>query len=400
MAFVPFPGVKNTHRPSFSLFDLGFRPFFLGASVFACLTITLWMAVYVFQLSLPLQNLSPSQWHAHEMIYGYSMAVIAGFLLTAVRNWTQIQTPQGRPLIVLFSLWLTARILFFFGTRFVLPAAILDLCFILFLTVAILYPIIKARQWHQLEVVAKLLFLAVGQVVFYLGVWGHLQRGVYWGLYGGLYLLIGLVMMMGARLIPNFIQNGVGYHVELHHPKWIAVISLLLYLMFFISELFLNRDNFTSIVSAGLFVVITIRLIGWHTYGIWKKPLLWSLFLSFIFIDIGFLLFATRPFLGLAKVIPMHAMAFGGIGLVTMGMMARVALGHSGRNIHEAPRTVFYSCAALALGAIVRVGVSVIDAGHYSNWVGVAQALWILGFLLFVYSYAPILIGPDVEKQG
>jgi uncharacterized protein involved in response to NO len=114
VAFVPFPGVKNTHRPSFSLFDLGFRPFFLGASVFACLTIALWMAVYVFQLSLPLQNLSPSQWHAHEMIYGYSMAVIAGFLLTAVRNWTQIQTPRGGPLIVLFSLWWTARILFFF----------------------------------------------------------------------------------------------------------------------------------------------------------------------------------------------------------------------------------------------------------------------------------------------
>jgi uncharacterized protein involved in response to NO len=377
------------------LFTLGFRPFFLGASIFSAITIGLWMAIYVFHFSLPLENLTPSQWHAHEMIYGYSLAVIAGFLLTAVRNWTQIQTPRGVPLFILFSLWAAARVLFLFGTKYILAAAFLDLSFMLFLTAAVLHPIIKTRQWRQIAVVAKLVFLALGHVVFYLGVAGAVERGVYWGLYGGLYLVIGLIMTMGARVIPSFIQNGVDADVELYNPRWVGIASLLLYLFFFISELFLTNEYLTASLAAGLFAVTTFRLFGWHTPGIWKKPLLWSLYLSLAFIDLGFLLFSIRPFLGLAKFIPMHAMAFGGIGLVTIGMMARVSLGHSGRSIHNVPRTLSYSCAAIALGAVVRVGVSVIDATRYANWIAVAQTLWVFGFLLFVFSYAPILIGPD-----
>ncbi len=360
------------------------------------------MAVYVFQLPLPLHHLSSSQWHAHEMIYGYSMAVIAGFLLTAVRNWTQIQTPSGPPLMLLFSLWATPRILFLFGTTYIFIGAVLDLVFMLFLTGAVLYPIIKVKQWRQLGVMAKLIFLAGGQLLFLLGVGGYVERGVYWSLYGGLYLVIGLIMTIGARIIPNFIQNGVGYEVELYNGKWSGMASLLLYLLFFVSEMFLSKENLTAWISGGLFVVTTVRLLGWHTAGLWKKPLLWSLFLAFIFIDIGFLLFVVRPFLGLAKFIPMHAMAFGGIGLITLGMMARVSLGHSGRSIQNPPKTLVYSCVAIALGAIVRVGVSVIDAEHYATWMAVAQSCWIFGFLLFVISYAPILTAPDAirTKQG
>ncbi len=157
--------------------------------------------------------------------------------------------------------------------------------------------------------------------------------------------------------------------------------------------------NLTATVSAGLFVVTTVRLIGWHTPGLWKKPLLWSLYMAFVFIDVGFLLFAARPFLGLGAVIPIHAMAFGGVGLATIGMMSRVSLGHSGRNINKPPRTVAYAFLALALGAVVRVGVSVIDAGRYTKWIGVAQALWIIGFLFFVFSYASILTGPDAIRE-
>lgn len=395
MPLLSIRGLKVPSQPRFPFLSLGFRPFFLGASVFGIATIAYWMAVYVFRLPLPLSNLSSSQWHAHEMIYGYSMAVIAGFLLTAVRNWTQIPTTRGAWLLVLFSAWAAARVFYFFGTKLVLLAALFDLFFMVFLTAAVLSPIIRAKQWGQSAVVAKLIFLAVGHVSFYLGVWGKIEQGVYWGIYGGLYLVIGLIMTMGARIMPLFIQNGVGYEVRLFHPKWLGFASLLLFLVFFVSELFLGREDLTTVVAASLFLVTTARLIGWHTAGVWKKPLLWSLYLSFVFIDIGFLLFAVRPFLGLGAVIPVHAMAFGGIGLVTIGMMARVALGHSRRNINKPPKVVFYSFLALVLGAIVRVGVSVIDAGHYMTWIAVAQALWMIGFLLFVFAYAPILIGPD-----
>ena len=397
VARLTISNARSTPQSRFPLVTLGFRPFFLGASLFSVVTIALWMAVYVFGLVLPLENLTPSQWHAHEMIYGYSMAVIAGFLLTAVRNWTRIQTPSGTPLMALFSLWAAPRILFLFGTTYVFIAAILDLLFMLLLTGAVLFPIIKVKQWRQAGVMAKLIFLAGGHVMFFLGIGGYVERGVYWSLYGGLYLVIGLIMTMGARIIPTFIQNGVGYEVELYNAKWLGITSLLLYLVFFVSEMFLSKESLTAWVSAGLFVVTTIRLLGWHTAGLWKKPLLWSLFLAFIFIDAGFLLFAVRPFLGLAKFIPMHAMAFGGIGLITLGMMARVSLGHSGRSIHNPPKILLYSFLAIALGAMVRVGVSVIDAGHYSTWMAVAQSCWVLGFVLFVVPYAPILVGPDIE---
>ena len=397
MTRLTISSARSTPRSRYSLLTLGFRPFFLGASLFAVVTIALWMAVYVFGVALPLENLTPSQWHAHEMIYGYSMAVIAGFLLTAVGNWTHIQTPSGPPLMLLFSLWAAPRILFLFGTTHVFTAAVLDLVFMLFLTNAVLSPIIRVKQWRQTGMMAKLIFLAVGQILFLLGVGGYVERGVYWSLYGGLYLVIGLIMTMGARIIPNFIQSGVGYEVKLYNGQWLGMASLLFYLVFFFSEMFLSNKYLTAWVSGGLFVVTAVRLWGWHTTGLWKKPLLWSLFLAFVFIDIGFLLFAVRPFLGLAKFIPMHAMAFGGIGLITLGMMARVSLGHSGRNIHNPPKTLVYSCLLIALGAVVRIGVSVIDAGHYSMWTAVAQSCWILGFGLFVHSHAPILIGPDAE---
>jgi uncharacterized protein involved in response to NO len=388
----------NVTRSGPAVFTLGFRPFFLGASVFATVTIALWMAMYVFGFGLPLEYLTPPQWHAHEMIYGYCVAVIAGFLLTAVTNWTQIPTPRGGPLMALYGLWVIPRILFLFGTKFVFIAAVFDLVFMVLLTGAVLSPIVKVKQWRQAGVMAKLIFLAGGHLLFLLGIAGILERGVYWSLYGGLYLVIGLIMTMGARIIPTFIENGVGYSVELYRGKWLGVMSLLLYLIFFVSELFLSSESLTVWTSGALFVVTTIRLWGWHTAGLWKKPLLWSLFLAFIFIDIGFLLFAVRPLLGTAKFIPMHSMAFGGIGLITLGMMARVSLGHSGRNIQAPPRTLPYAAGAIAVGAVIRVGVAVLDAGHYSQWIAAAQVLWILGFLLFLISYAPILLQPDAKR--
>jgi uncharacterized protein involved in response to NO len=390
---------KQAARPDFAFLSLGFRPFFLGASVFSALTIGLWMAVYVFQLSLPLTTLSSSQWHAHEMIYGYGMAVIAGFLLTAVRNWTGLPTPQGGRLAVLFGLWAGARGLYFMGTRFIALAACLDVLFVVALTVVILTRLVRARQWRQTAVGAKLLFLTIGNIVFYLGATGRLDEGIYWGLYGGLYLIISLIMTMGARIIPGFVQNGVGYEVELANPKWVNITSLVLFLFFFIAELFVRNPPLTAMAASGLFVVTSIRLVGWHTPGIWKKPLLWSLYLSFVFIDAGFLLFALSPFFGFSRLIAVHAMTVGGIGLITMGMMARVSLGHSGRSIHNPPSVVAYAFAGLVVGVINRVLFPLIWPASYVTWIAIAQGIWVVSFVLFAISYMPIWCKSGVGKS-
>ncbi|MCB1777391.1 MAG: NnrS family protein [Candidatus Competibacteraceae bacterium] len=382
-----------------ALFNLGFRPFFLGAGVFAILAMALWMGVYLFQLPLPITRISYFQWHAHEMIYGFSLAVIAGFLLTAVKNWTGIQTLHGFGLLTLFALWALPRILFLFGTRFILVAAMLDLVFVMALTGAVMTPVIKARQWRQTGIMAKLALFIVTSGFFYLGITGALPQGVYWSLYGGLYLIIGLILAMGRRVIPFFIEVGVGYPVKPFNAKWIDGSSLALYLAFFVVEVFMQVRWLSALLAAGLFIISSIRLIGWHTPGIWKKPLLWSLFIALLFIDLGFLLVALSRFLHLSPLPVIHAFSYGGIGLMTLSMMARVSLGHTGRNVQEPPRAMTLAFAALIIGALVRVFLPLIAPTYYLSWIALSQILWIMAFAIFTILYAPILIKPRVDGQ-
>lgn len=339
------------------------------------------------------------QWHAHEMIYGYSVAVIAGFLLTAVKNWTGIQTVHGLPLALIFCLWLIARILFLFGSQFINIAAIFDSLFIVAVIIAAASPIIQARNWKQLGILSKLVLLAVFNSFFYFGYAGILEQGLHWGIYGGLYLVIGLILTLGGRVIPFFTEGGVGYEVKLYNPKWTTLSGLLIFLVFFISELFLHNKNITGVASLGLFIVYSIRLIGWYTYGIWEKPLLWSLHIAMLFINVGFLLFALSAFTDISKFIAIHALAYGGIGVITLAMMARVALGHTGRNINEPPAVVKYLFITIILGAIVRVFFPMLLPEQYLIWIISSQALWLIAFLLFVITYAPILVTARIDNQ-
>ncbi len=391
--------ITNNTSSNFALFNLGFRIFFLGASIYSIVAILFWMGIYAFKISIPINGITTFQWHAHEMIFGYSLAVISGFLLTAVKNWTGIQTVHGLPLFGIFCLWLIARILFLFGSTYIEIAAIFDLLFIFSVIIAIAAPIVQSKNWKQLGILSKLVFLAAANACFYSGYAGILEQGLLWGIYGGLFLVIGLILTLGSRVIPFFIQNGVGYPVELYNPKWVTLVGLLTFLVFFISELFLHNETLTGITSAALCIVYSIRLVGWYTPGIWKKPLLWSLYSAMFFIVTGFLLFALSVYAGTSKFLAIHALAYGGIGTVTLGMMARVAVGHTGRNINEPPATVKYIMFAIVIGAILRVFFPLILPEYYLNWIMASQALWLVAFSLFVFSYAPILIKPRIDGQ-
>ncbi len=382
-----------------ALFNLGFRPFFLGAGIFAILSITLWMGVYLFQFPLLITKISHIQWHGHEMIYGFSMAVIAGFLLTAVKNWTGVQTLHGSNLFALFSLWMSGRILFLFGERFILIAAILDTLFLIGLTIAVAYPIVKVKQWKQMIILTQLALFVATSSFFGLGVAGIVEHGVYWSLYGGLYLIIGLILIMGRRVIPFFIEVGVGYPVKLFNSRWLDLSSLALYLGFFITAVLMMNQQWSAFFAAALFVATSIRLLGWHTVGIWKKPLLWSLFIAFSFIDLGFLLIALSPVLNLPIMPVIHAFSFGGIGLITLSMMARVCLGHTGRNVQNPPRAMAFAFLALIVGTVVRVIFPLINSSAYLTWIAVSQILWITAFLIFVVIYSPMLIKPRIDGQ-
>jgi len=395
------PVIEKNPMPSsdFALFNLGFRPFFLGASVFSLFSVLLWMGVFVFQLPLQFKEINMYQWHAHEMVYGYSVAVISGFLLTAVKNWTGEQTLYGPKLCGLFLLWVVARILFLFGTLFIFIAAFFDMLFMLCLISAIAFPIVKTRQWRQTGILAKLVLLTIGNGLFYLGAAGLIEQGVFWGIYGGLLLIIALILTLGRRVIPFFIEGGVGYPVQLVNYKWIDRLSLVLLLAFFIFFVFIGNRQVSATISLALFFITTIRLFGWYTPGIWKKPLLWSLFISFIFIDIGFLLFAVSDLLNQPIMLAFHAFSYGGIGIVTLAMMSRVSLGHTGRNIQSPPKVLTLSFVLLVLGGLFRVFLPIIDMNHYVTWILLSQILWSVAYLIFVIAYANILIKPRIDGQ-
>lgn len=391
--------IANTPHSDFALFNMGFRVFFLGATVYSIVTILFWMGLFAFNLSLPISGLSASQWHAHEMVFGYAMAVIAGFLLTAVKNWTGIQTVHGFPLALMFCLWLIARLLFLFGSTYIHIAAVFDLLFVVSVIVAAAYPVVKSRNWKQLGILAKLVLLAVANLSFYLGFTGVLEQGLDWGVYGGLYLVVGLILTLGSRVVPFFIQGGIEKPVKLYNPKWITLLGLVIFLVFFISELFLHDRNITGISSTVLFILYSIRLVGWYTSGIWKKPLLWSLYLAMLFIVVGFLLFALSVYADISQFLAIHAFAYGGIGIMTVSMMARVSLGHTGRNINEPPRMVKYVLILLLVGAVLRVFLPLVSPYYYMIWIISSQLVWLIAFIMFAITYAPILIKSRIDGQ-
>lgn len=384
---------------NFALFDLGFRPFFLGAALFAVLSITVWIASYLTGFSLQIKSISAMQWHAHEMLYGYGLAVIAGFLLTAVKNWTGMQTLHGKPLIGLFALWASARLLMLTGTSFLLLAALLDLLFGLILLVAVCSPIVKARQWKQLAAVSKLLLIIVGNTLFYLGAAGYFEHGVYLSIYGGVYLIISLILIIGRRVIPFFIERGVAVPVKLKQSRLLDISVLVFFIVLFINELFFSVASITIFSAGLLFFVNGLRLFNWHTPSLWKIPLLWSLYLSSWLINLGFLMLVLQYSMPFPGVLAIHLFAIGGIGLMTVAMMARVSLGHTGRNIREPSPLVSYALVLLVVSTIFRALMPLIDAQLYVWWVSLAAGCWVIAFLLFLKVYFAILISPRIDGQ-
>lgn len=385
----------NTSKKD-SFLSQGFRIFFLGGTIFSILSVFLWMLFYIMEFPLPGAVDFPAvKWHAHEMIYGFCMAVIAGFLLTAVTNWTGKETLSNLKLVILFILWLLARILILFGKNFILITTICDLLFMLYLTYAIALPIIQAKQWKQIGILSKIILLFAGNLSFYLGAMGYLTQGINWSIYGGLYLVIGLIITMGRRVIPAFIENGVGYSVKIFNSKLIDRLSLILFLAFFIVEVFLSNKNILPYITGSLFLITSIRLYYWHTAGIWKKPLLWSLFVAFIFIDSGFLLFTLSAFQLLPQMLAIHAFSFGGIGLITLSMMSRVSLGHTAnRSIHNPPALIRYAFFCIIAGGVTRVFFPLFSMQHYFIWILTSQILWMIAFGIFIISYALLLCSP------
>jgi uncharacterized protein involved in response to NO len=293
-----------------------------------------------------------------------------------------------------------ARLMPFVNATWSLPLmALFDLSFALWLCIDILRAIVKARQWPQLGVLSKVVLMLLGNVFYYLGVSGHLTNGVQWGLYTGLYIILSMVLLMGRRVIPFFIEKGVGYPVELKNRKWLDMSSLVLMLVFWIADVFFADPWVTALVATILAMLHAVRLAGWYTPGIWKKPLLWILYLAYIWIIVGFAMRALGVLGFLNPLLAVHAFAYGGIAMITLGMMARVSLGHTGRNVFDPPAILTPIFLLLFIGSLMRVVMPLLVPQWYNEWIGAAQILWIIPFAMFAWIYAPMLIKPRVDGR-
>lgn len=387
-------------RQSIAVFNLGFRPFFAGAAVHAVVAMLVWMCIYLFGAQPLPAGLPAVAWHAHEMIYGYSIAVIAGFLLTAVRNWTGVQTLRGFPLALLFAVWALARLAPFVnmpGGRYVM--ALLDLGFMIFLLIAVVTPIVRVKQWRQLGIASKLVLLGLGNAWFYAGLFGWSGSGTRAGLYMGLYLIIALILTMGRRLIPFFTERGLDYPVALKNRRWLDVTSLLLFVLFLVLDVFTGSRQAAALTAVVLFGLHAVRLYGWFTPGILRHPLLWSLHAGYGFIVAGFALYAATVYYGVSPFLSVHAFAVGGLSVISLSMMARVSLGHTGRNVRQPPKAVVYILLALSVAAVIRVFLPLLGLEHYRLWIAGSQIFWILAFTGFLAVYFPILLRPRIDGQ-
>ncbi len=369
---------------------MGFRPLFLAASLSAVLLMLLWLINYQQNMHLS-TNISAQLWHAHEMIFGYTVAVIIGFLLTATTNWTKLTTLQGWPLLILFLIWLIARIIFIIGNITPLLQAIIDTSFLFIAAIAIALPIITTTSWQHIGIVAKIILMFCAHLVFYLGVLGIIDNGVLIGIYSAFYLILSLIFVMMRRVVPFFIERAL--NVKIKNYRYLDISSLVLFIIYVALALFIQTD-IIFIVALLLTIVHSIRLILWHHIKIWQKPLLWSLYVAYIFLVIAFFLHTISYFINISPYIIIHSFAVG-IAMITISMMSRVILGHTNRNVMQPPKIILISFLLIILVFIARVILPIFYINFYTIWVVSAQILWILAFIIWTVPYIPMLINKN-----
>jgi uncharacterized protein involved in response to NO len=382
--------------PGWVPFALGFRPFFLLAGVAALALMVQWLLLWVGYPG-PVEYYGMVGWHGHEMLFGYAMAVVAGFLLTAVRNWTGINTPSGPPLAGLAALWLAGRVLpVAFPAMPAWPVAVVDLAFIPLLAAALARPLWKGGNKINRVFLPLLLAMALANLLIHLQALGLLQTARL-GQDLMVNLLLLLIVLVAGRVMPFFTEKAVPDAA----PKSSmglerGTFGLLLALT--VLQLVMPDANLPlALLSAGLALTQALRLWGWHHPGVWRVPILWVLYTGYGWVVLGFTLKALGHLGLFAPNLALHALTLGAFGVLTLGMMSRVALGHTGR-LMRSHRAMDAAFVLLNLGALSRVfGPLVLPS--YTGAVHLAGGFWLLAFGFFTLIYAPILVRPRADGR-
>ena len=374
-----------------ALFSFGFRPFFLFGAVWVVLAMLMWILALNGAVDLP-THFDPVSWHAHEFLFGYLGAVLAGFLLTAVPNWTGRLPMVGWKLAALFALWCAGRIAIL--TSAFLPVVVtagIDLAFPIVLGALILQEIVAGRNWRNLIVLALLAVFATANLIFHIEASNDLYAAEGYGLRLGLATAIMMIGVIGGRIIPSFTRNWLARNNDPARPAppmqrfdKITLAASAVILALWVALPFHLITGGALIMFGVLHVVRLIRWQGHHTL---REPLVWVLHIAYAFIPLGALVMGTDTLLGGAgQIAAQHIWMAGAIGAMTLAVMTRATLGHTGQALLANRATVAVYFCLFASVAARWLSTSM------PQFTTISGLLWIAAFGGFALAYGPALL--------
>lgn len=387
-----------------TLMTYGFRPFFLFGSLFASLSVLLWLQILDGELALA-SLFAPTDWHSHEMLFGFAPAIITGFLLTAIPNWTGRLPVRGGPLLILISLWFFGRFAVYYSAHLGWVAATLIDCSFLTATAFIaLREIVAGKNWRNLKILVPIAVLLGANILFHLE--AHFGDGADFAKRLGLSAILILIMLIGGRIIPSFTRNWLAKQNPGRLPVPFNRFDLVVIAISAFAFVGWTLVPSSLIVGAGMLVAAALHLVRlgrWAGYRILANPLLVVLHTAYLFFAIGFLLS------GLAILMPdvvgvgagVHAFSIGTIGMMTLSVMVRATLGHTGRPLRAGGGTAVIFV-ALVLSVLVRIVAALewLDGYAVSPYlISIAGYCWAIAFGGFALLYGKALLTPRRAKK-
>jgi uncharacterized protein involved in response to NO len=379
------------------LWRLAFRAGFLFAGAFAVLGMARWLYWMWWPQHWDFTVL-PIWWHAHEMVFGFAMPVVAGFLLSAVATWTGLPGTTGWRLQLLFGLWLVARIVLWLLPEWLALAWLAEMLFIGLLMYELTMRVWAVRQWRNMLFPPVLFMLALLSSASYWSAQDPLQSERIH--YGAVWMVTVLVVIIGGRVIPLFTGNRLGLKIA-PLPSWFDYLAIgITALIGIVTALWTWQQTnpwLTLLCTTG-FIIHCVRLTHWQGWKTTREPLLWSMHLSYLCIPLAMLGLAIAAGDGGASKNLIHLLAIGTIGGMILAMMSRVSLGHTGRPL-QVPTYIAMAFGLVFAAAILRAFLPLVDV-VLALWAWrLSATLWIVAFALFLIRYIPILLKPRVDGK-
>ena len=376
----------------------GFRPFFFGAAAWAVTAIALWLCAVAGEIRLPTQ-FDAVAWHRHEMLFGFVGAAVAGFLLTAIPNWTGRLPIAGKPLLTLFGLWASARVAVLFSSFVGLwPAAILDVGLFASLALLAAREVIASKN-RNMPIVGLVLLFGLADAADYLEGAGVISGGLGWR--GAIALVVIMISMIGGRIIPSFTRNWMvkrsmtsGLPTQPQSLDLLVIASTGIALLFWLA---FPDQQLTGLVLILAAAAQALRLSRWGGVRTTADPLVLVLHLGYVWVPIGLLLLGlSLAGFDIPETAGVHSLAAGAMTTMILAVMTRASLGHTARELKASPLTVIaYAC--VTIGAVLRVAGS-LGVGPYPIMLDIAGAFWGAALLLFLIVYRPILWSPRLGE--